>query len=326
MDGNEVWARIYALIRIFQQDRHGIVEGVEFDLRHDMLNPSEWRPDNVLGLDPGMYQSSDPFLWFHWFGQFENGNGREPDAFLRQGDKIIIDDVDRYNTSHRLDRIQNGEIRVAYLTVIQSDKKTYTISKPLIFINKLSIFKNNNTFDVISNMLLEFTQSGRPIGSAYAYKSIALHYSIEERTRETREVARDITSNDEKHTQARRDFELLNDAVRLGYFWAKIEAELDLLPHAEKALKQPGFGAAGGFKSGEARREKSASTWEPHARELAKEIRKQQPHLSQDNLAMEIALQWKNADHHEPGPKTIKKLIAKMERSGELPVRQKLKK
>jgi hypothetical protein len=325
MDSNGVWERICALIRIFRQDRHGIVEGVEFDLRHNMLDPSEWET-NVLGLDPGMYQPGDPLLWFPWFGAFESSDSRKPDAFIHQGDKIIIDDVDRFNTGHRLDRLQNGEIRAAYLTVIKPDESKHKIYASLKFTNKESIFRNNAAFDIISWRILEFRQSDNLHGSAYAHKAILLHYDIEKRTRETREVARDITSNDEKHTQARKDFELLNDALRLGYFWAKVEAELDLLPNAEKALKQPGFGAVGGVKSGEARRRKSANTWEPHARELAKEIRGKDPSLSQDNLATEIAAQWKDMDHREPGSKTLKKLISKMEKDGHLPKQQKPRK
>jgi hypothetical protein len=327
MDSNGMWERICALIRIFRQDRHGIVEGVEFDLRHNMLDPSEWET-NVLGLDPGMYQPGDPFLWFHWFGQFENGNGREPDAFLRQGDKIVVDDVDRYNTSHKLDRPHNGEIRVAYLTIVRSSGNREAISKPLTFMNKMSILNKTNTFEILSNSISEFMKSENAkdiLANKYVYKAVSLHSSLEKRTRETREAARNIASNDEKHLHARETLEALNDAVRLGYFWAKAEAELDLLPHAEKALKQVELSAVGGVKSGEARRRKAASTWEPHARELAKEIRKQQPNLSQDNLATEIAFQWKDRDHHEPGHKTIKNLISKMEEDGDLPTQRKPK-
>ena len=36
-----------ALEKVFDQDRHGVVDGVEFDLRHPLLDPEEWGADTV---------------------------------------------------------------------------------------------------------------------------------------------------------------------------------------------------------------------------------------------------------------------------------------
>jgi hypothetical protein len=109
--------------------------------------------------------------------------------------------------------------------------------------------------------------------------------------------------------------------VLLGYIWAKAENELGMQPLADAAVRAKLGGVAGGRKSGAARRKKRATTWEPHARELAVNIRAREPTLSQDRLAEEICVRWKLEEVAPPGHKTLKGLISKMEIQGELPRR-----
>ena len=59
-------------------------------------------------------------------------------------------------------------------------------------------------------------------------------------------------------------------------------------------------GAKGGKLSGQARRNKAETTWKPHALELAKSVRLNKPHLSQEKLAAEIEFAWKLELEHLP--------------------------
>ena len=110
------------------------------------------------------------------------------------------------------------------------------------------------------------------------------------------------------------------EKFRADFFEKLFGAERDL---AEIGLATMRGAAAGGMKSGEARRQKAAQTWQPHALELARDARKQQPSLSQDNVVAEIEGGWKLANPIPPGAPTLKAFISKMERSGKLQRRQK---
>ncbi len=118
---------------------------------------------------------------------------------------------------------------------------------------------------------------------------------------------------------------LLNDAIKLGYLWAKAESRFGLKRAAVSAMKietdVKAGGSRGGKKSAEARLKKRATTWERHARELAVEIRTAQPRFSQDKVADEVLCRWKEADFSPPGHKEIKRLISEMEKAGDLPRR-----
>jgi hypothetical protein len=70
------------------------------------------------------------------------------------------------------------------------------------------------------------------------------------------------------------------------------------------------------------RRQKRAASWEPIAKEEAKKFRAKNPSASQDDVATEIASGWK--DDRAPGHVTLKGLISRMEKAGELPKRQRV--
>ena len=69
---DEEFTRWRTLSQICQITRHGIVEGVEFDLRHELLAASEWRMDTI-GVERAPYfkpANNGPFIWFPWYGEF----------------------------------------------------------------------------------------------------------------------------------------------------------------------------------------------------------------------------------------------------------------
>jgi hypothetical protein len=111
---------------------------------------------------------------------------------------------------------------------------------------------------------------------------------------------------------------LVNHAVAMGYLWAKAEDELGMKPLAESMLRAKIGGSRGGRKSGAARRDVRAKTWERHARELAVAIRKANPTYSQDRVATEIASGWKATEFDPPSHQTLKALVSAMEKEGEL--------
>ena len=89
-------------------------------------------------------------------------------------------------------------------------------------------------------------------------------------------------------------------AVYVGYLWAKAEAELELKPLARSALRVKAGATSGGAKSGAVRRQKRAASWEPIARQMAKDIRAENPTFSQDALATEIDAGWKATTCRRP--------------------------
>jgi hypothetical protein len=76
-----------------------------------------------------------------------------------------------------------------------------------------------------------------------------------------------------------------------------------------------------GKKSAKNRRIEAEETWRPHALELAKEVRKNQPAITQGDLACEIKQRWKLKGIRCPETQLVP-AIRQWERSGELPKRQ----
>lgn len=79
---------------------------------------------------------------------------------------------------------------------------------------------------------------------------------------------------------------------------------------------------SGGAKSGKARLTKRSLTWEPIAKEIAKGYRAKNPSASQDDVATEIASGWNSQEYDPPKHPTLKALVSRMERDGELPKRR----
>lgn len=74
-----------------------------------------------------------------------------------------------------------------------------------------------------------------------------------------------------------------------------------------------------GKKSGASRLAKRA--WVKHARELAIQIRSENPKSSQDEVATEIIARWKDGKNRHPGHPTLKKFLSELEAAGVIPRR-----
>jgi hypothetical protein len=124
----------------------------------------------------------------------------------------------------------------------------------------------------------------------------------------------------EQMQDAEYDLHLVSEAALLGYLWAKIEFEANLMPLADLAKRRTHANRMGGVASGIRRREQAETGWKRHAKELAVNIREEEPSASQDKVAEGIIECWRPSwPHRRPGFPTLKKLVGEMEKIGELP-------
>jgi hypothetical protein len=347
------------LRRIFHIDRHGTVDGVEIDLRHELLDPREWGTSLIGDSFSKRRSPREPFVWFPWFGKFDKElirkeiiedeikHGREqpseefldswvrdhtPECFVYRGDKIVIDNIERIQIGDYFDHPHDSEIRYARLRIIRAKGRSQKITKPLMFVGNTSLFApraGRDFFYKIAHRICRHFKI-KSLGEmdkikeehSYAYGALSRAQFLQYLTKDIRKLADDFLSRSVEHNTAFSTCTLIDSAVVVGYLWAKAESELGLKPLAEASLRSKAGGSLGGNKSGEARRNKRAKTWEPHARELANAIRKEQPSFSQDRVAGEIVARWKEASFDPPGHKTLKSLLSQMERNGHLPARK----
>lgn len=353
--------RYMALRQIFGPDRVGSVDGVEFDLRHPSLNPGEWFTSILGIDNLSYRSRYQPFIWFPWMGEFDaealraeivaddarvgsppnekrlNARIRSstPEIFAYAGDKLSIAHVESQFFGDAYAHRHDNEIRLAYLHVLRKNGKVTKLKTPLTFTGASALFAPRSSrqyFDVILHRIFvhfgltrlsdvmaipeeKFEQGG------YDFAALERAYFLAEKTADVRKAFYDLNPFEKEWRDAHNTVSLLNDAVFLGYLWAKAEVEFGMQPLADAAVRAKLGGVAGGRKSGAARREKRAATWEPHARELAAIIRAREPALSQDRLAEEISVCWKLEEIAPPGHKTLKGLISKMEIQGQLPRR-----
>jgi hypothetical protein len=105
---------------------------------------------------------------------------------------------------------------------------------------------------------------------------------------------------------------LISTAARLG--------TLLIDTPTRQALDRRHSASLRGKKSGEIRRIEADETWRPHALKLAKEGRKNQPAITQGDLAYEIKQRWKLIGIRCPKTQLVL-AIRQWERSGEIPKR-----
>lgn len=360
-------ARLMTLRRIFHIDRRGTVDGVEVDLRHELLDPREWKT-NVFGDMSSMSRRKHvPLIWFPAYGEFSEEKLRSyfiqcivdfrkkhsiretyeydvdddvlrntPDCIVYEGDKICIDKLTYIKIGDGLGHPHDSEAVEASLKVIRRDGECHNIKNPLLFARKLSYFAlypEGDFLEIIINRICDKYKVSdisawgdifKEIESNNIHERLVLMIAgtFDMRLKKIVEHMSDDELASKDHTTASETWRFMTDGVMLGYLWAQIESELGMKPLAESALRMKAGGSWGGSKSGEARRNKRARTWEPHARELAVAIRHEQPSFSQDRVASEIVTRWKEANFEPPGHKTLKGLLSQMERDGQLPTRK----
>jgi hypothetical protein len=113
---------------------------------------------------------------------------------------------------------------------------------------------------------------------------------------------------------------LIDTVAAAAYALARAEAELNVAPLAKRALRVIDGGGKGGRKRAQNRQRWIAENWEPHATELAQQKRKEFPHKSQSDLAVEISHAWKR-EGEAPGHDWLLDFVRREERAGRLPRR-----
>jgi hypothetical protein len=366
--------------------RHGVVDGVEFDLRHELLDPLEWQMDPMIDQPPYLKKESLPFIWFPWYGEFSKDRLRQeanlnydyekilvvdtinsakeaipetpfqeidfpitpveeyikigtPECIIRAGDRIFIRKVNITSVGDSFEHDHDSELRYALLSVARVTGTTDLIQTPIKFIGATSLLREfvpGEFFDKIYRRICRhfqvqtlkkgnFADIVKRVGFTFASKA-ALHAHIVALQMDVykRWLAHIGDQNNPLARDAWKGWNTADQAAYVGYLWAKAEAELELKPLARSALRAKAGATSGGAKSGVVRRQKRATSWEPIARQMAKDIRADNPTLSQDALATEIDAGWKAANCRPPGHPTLKGLISRMEKAGELPKRRRI--
>jgi hypothetical protein len=370
--------REQALSDICQTTRHGIVDGVEFDFRHELLDPREWQMETIgIETPPYFIRRFDPLIWFPWYGEFDKAKLRReaklwyeseekwrrneidydqlpkhrlfvrrdllsipvddyirngtPECTIYAGDKVIVKRVDRHIFDEGLDAYTHPhdyETRYARLSVVRSYGKVEQIETPVPFRGTTELFGSGSFEHFFDRICRRISQhAAHPSGKLtflffdgqLAQMSAQM---IERRMGEFRKLAASGDPDDPLVRNAKDACLAIAEAVRLGYHWAHTEAEFELKPLAKLARRVKAGAMSGGSKSGQERRRKRAETWEVIAKEMAKDIRARYPTLSQDKVAAEIYAGWKATTCDPRGHTTLKGLISRMEKAGELPKRQ----
>jgi hypothetical protein len=165
MDDDEM-SRTAALLKICNVTRYGTVGGVIFDLRHEDLDPKDWRMEPIgiapLPLSRPFRSEGQPFLWFPWFGPFiesdvERGIENEikflkekhpndpapsveslrktytPDAKIEASDKIVIGRVVVQGERTGLHHEHDVQRRLAYIQIVKPLGSIHSLKEPIVF-------------------------------------------------------------------------------------------------------------------------------------------------------------------------------------------------
>lgn len=359
-DRHEVELQRYlALGRISHITRHGIVDGVEFDLRHDELDPRQWGMSIVA--DEGKYRvmgDGQPFIWFPWYGVFDKDAlkkeliegvspptskrqlARElkeftPEIFVFAGDKITIDHVEILQLDDPFKHQHDAEVRLAFLKVVHSDGRTVKLKTPIRLLGHTAFQlrgSHSNILGKITARIFEHHGIGslddpkvRSIvddGGSFAGAALLYLWMIVDRNKEALSLVNGFDFDNPEYKDAFATHLTIEDAMLVGYYWANAEAQLKMEPLARSGLEVLRGAQKAGIESGNRRRAKAEKTWKAHALELAQQARKNDPSLSQHRLADEITFKWR-LDTLPPGHTTLTNFISDLEKADKLPRRMK---
>jgi hypothetical protein len=144
--------------------RHGIVGGVEIDLRHESVAPGEWSPTNFGGSPEPVLGA--PYLWFPWFGVFDAESLQKeaakafaeqsetveraafvdqyvrthtPECIVNKGDKVRIKEVEFVQTGDEFSHPHDRKIAKGHLSIVRANKEIEEIRTPLTFVGTNTI-------------------------------------------------------------------------------------------------------------------------------------------------------------------------------------------
>jgi hypothetical protein len=327
MAGDEENARMQALWRISHFERHGVVDGVEIDLRHELLDPKEWGTTTIGNSYLSFRETIGLLIWFPWFGSYDEESivtmlfgsekadeikmqsrleyarfllsRRKPDCFVESGDKIYIYRVIKSGFESQFDHLHDIQHRFAFLRIKKPNSKPISVKAPLEFIGHTAMGPANgkNYFSKIVNRICDrfgvnnIHEIEIP-EECNSYRESAVIYagSLARSTKDLRKLADEFPSKESR--DAEQTMHLINTSVLLGYLWAKAESEKSMKPFAIEGLRSKEKKAIAGKISGATRRAEAEQGWRPHALELAQKIQAKGQNLSQFDLARAIEDSW----------------------------------
>ncbi len=323
---------------------HGNVNGVFFDLRHEMLNCPGWTVPTI-GIFGGIKCTviDLPLIWFPWFdalhdyevnvdlenyesdpaiynyvsptppkkSMLRKFGGVKPEYFAEIGDKIAIDHVEKFQIGNSFDHPHEEHILRVFLVVTKQNGKKINISSPITY-RGLESIPDSNLFGYVlierricEHFKLETIDEWKNVKTENSYAYRALTQ------------AHRLALSLQNERLFNRDY-CTHEGLLLGYLWAKAEAEIHIKPLAEAALRIRAANRQGGSESARLRREKAEQGWMKFAKTLAKEVREEKRSATQDEIAESIILDWRPTWPKRPKFPSLRKLVGQMIKSGEL--------
>ena len=318
--------RMLLLRQITWETRHGVLDGVEIDLRHDALATSTWNPTRYFGSSDHVFEG--PCLIFPWsredWGYLPRRDSKP--LTVRPGDRIQIEKVVRHRfagseLSHPADR----EFRAAHLVIQRASNRRTSVQRPLLFWPNLSLARparhGRPTFDRIVARVCD--ELGVPDLESFVLTSETLT-----RTEGAFEAAAIVRDEWQRIQEAIAGLEegqreriqmwlrgLADDAVTLGYFAAQAEAEQFVEPRARRDLDRAAASGAAGRRSGATRRRR-ASQWRARATELVMEIMSEPGPHKREAIVFEVQSKWRWPDIKAPGDRSLWGLLKELGDSG----------
>jgi hypothetical protein len=244
----------------------------------------------------------------------KEGGPRErisPEEIVYPGDRLSLEQVDNANlpSLKMLDAIQVELIRLAVLRITRQDGTVVRVGTPMRFFQHHPSTQHISVSHIVSNIRsIINTTDNSELGRI---------------TRESEMIASTIQSRVAQLSQKDSlDLELNNViglSIMLGQYLAKAESATTIEPMAIIAERSQKKSREGGVKSGNARRN---APWRQVVKDVAVVKIKEDPSLSQDKLATEVAALWKERNIEPPTHKTIKNFISELEQTGKLPKRR----
>jgi len=318
--------RTLLLRQITWETRHGIVDGVEIDLRHDLLVPGDWDPIRYFGSSDHVYEG--PCLIFPWSREDWRYLPPRPSKPLtvRAGDRLRIARVVRHRfASSELNHPADREFRAAHFVIERASGRRTKVPRPLLFWPPLSLSRPRRwgrpNFDRVSarvcNALgVSDLDSFELIADSLTLAEAAFEAAgtVRDRWRRTWDELNRLKEEEREGVQLwLRD--LVDESVALGYFAAQSEAERFVEPRARRELDRTAASGEGGRRSG-ATRQRQASEWRARATELILELMRQPGPHKREAIVFEVQEAWRWPDVRKPGDRSLWALVKELDDQG----------
>ena len=275
-----------------------IVEGIEIDFRHPKFNPENWEVPRGLFIvrDLG---GDGPNLSFPWSERSEEGidelgsstqpddslPATPPDCILELGDRLYIRKIETVSTDNPLLRGCNPNRVKVYINIHKVKGGLIEIQRPIVLKPHNELWERDfigNYYRAIEGRIKHYFKTGdvadiknTPDDRSFAYRALRklsvinrISSSVNETTvgGQRVDVVLPSVPDQEYHDNSSVWF-TINDAVALGYLWAKSEDERNWVRFDDDKGSQV---SAAGLLSA-ARRGEDAEKWKRVLREIVAE-------------------------------------------------------